>query len=306
MTAGFRSGFVAIVGRPNVGKSTLVNRLVGEKVAIVSPVPQTTRRRILGICNRPGGQIVLIDTPGIHKPHHEMNRRMVADAAEAVAGADLVIFLCEVPDPHRPARGFGPGDRFVLTRLPREGPPVILVINKIDRMRRSRLLPLIDSMKDAFPFRAILLISALTGENAEDFGDQMLSWLPEGPPLYPADESTDQTLRAMSTEIVREKLLHHTRQEIPHETCVLLETFREEEALTRIEVVVLVERESQRRIVIGREGSLLKTVGTEARVEIEALLGRKVFLGIRVKVSEGWRDDRRVLARLGLEAQGAG
>ena len=304
MTPATRSGFVAIVGRPNVGKSTLTNRLVGGKVAIVSAAPQTTRRRILGICNRPGGQCVIFDTPGIHKPHHEMNRRMVADATEAMAGADLIMFMCEVEEGWRTTSGFGPGDRFILSRLPREGVPVVLGINKIDRVKKSRLLPIIDSLKDAFPFREILLFSALTGDNTGDLAEKLISWLPEGEPLYPEDELTDQTVRAMACELIREKLLNHTRQELPHETCVLLDLYADEPALTRIEATVLVDRESQRKMVIGREGGMMKAVGTEAREEIERLIGRKVFLRIWVKVREGWRDDRRVLSQLGLDIRG--
>lgn len=294
--AGFRSGFVAIVGRPNVGKSTLTNALVGEKIAIVSDVPQTTRWTIRGVLTRPSGQIVVLDTPGIQKPRHEMSRRMVSEATGAVLRADLVILVVEPT-----GAGFGPQDRTILDQLPREGPPVVLAINKIDQVPKASLLPLIAKVKDLFPFREILLVSALKGDGLDDLPDRIIACLPEGDLLFPADDLTDQTLRRLAAEIVREKLLHHTRQEIPHEICVLVEAFEEKEALTKIEASILVERESQRRIVIGTEGSLLKTVGSEARPEIEALLGRQVLLKLWVKVRPGWRDDRSVLREMGLD-----
>jgi GTP-binding protein Era len=287
---------VAIVGRPNVGKSTLTNRLVGEKIAIVSDVPQTTRWTIRGVLTRPTGQIVVLDTPGILKPHHELSRRMMAEATGALLRADLILLVVEAT-----GRSFGPQDRTILEQLPAGGPPVVLVINKIDRVARQALLPLIARVKDLFPFREILLVSALTGDGMDDLPERIIACLPEGPPLFPGDDLTDQTIRSMAAEIVREKLLHHTRQEIPHELCVLIDTFEEKESLTRIEASILVERDSQRRIVIGREGSMLKTVGTEARVEIETLLGRKVFLNLWVKVRPGWREDHGILRAMGLE-----
>ncbi len=294
--AGFRSGFAAIVGRPNVGKSTLTNRLVGEKIAIVSEVPQTTRWTIRGVLTRPTGQIVVLDTPGIQKPRHEMSRRMVSEATGAVLRADLVLLVIEAT-----GKSFGSEDRSILDQLPRDGPPVVLVINKVDRVAKGALLPLIDRVKDLLPFREILLISALTGDGMEDLPERIIANLPPGDLLFPADDLTDQTVRRMAAEIVREKLLHHTRQEIPHETCVLIDLFQEKESLTVIDATILVERESQRGIVIGREGSMLKTVGSEARLEIEALLGRQVLLKLWVKVRPGWRDDRSVLRAMGLE-----
>jgi len=294
--AGFRSGFVAIVGRPNVGKSTLTNALVGEKIAIVSDVPQTTRWTIRGVLTRPSGQIVVLDTPGIQKPRHEMSRRMVSEATGAVLRADLVILVIEAS-----SGGFGPQDRSILDQLPREGPPVVLAINKIDKVEKQALLPLIVKVKDLFPFREILLVSAQSGDGLGDLPDRIISCLPEGDLLYPADDLTDQTLRRLAAEIVREKLLHHTRQEIPHEICVLIDVFEEKDELTRIEASILVERDSQRKIVIGREGSMLKTVGSEARAEIEMMLGTRVFLKLWVKVRPGWRDDRSVLREMGLD-----
>ncbi len=301
-----RAGFVAIVGRPNVGKSTLTNLLVGEKVAIVSDVPQTTRNRIRGICNRPAGQLVVVDTPGIHKPHHMLNRWMVADATDATRGVDLILFMVSADDGARSARGkpqpdLGPGDLYTLSVLPRGGPPVMLVVNKVDRIKKPALLPMIERVKDRFPFVGILLISALTGENTAGLAEKLLEHMPEGPPLFPDDYITDQSMRSLAAEIIREKILHHTRQEIPHETCVMIDSFAESESgLGRIEAIILVEKSSQKAIVIGRGGILLRTIGTEARLELEQLLGGKVFLKLWVKVRGGWRDDATTLRRLGL------
>jgi len=227
---------------------------------------------------------------------------MVAEATAAMTDVDLILFVIEV-EPGGPGRrsALGPGDRFILESLPRQGPPVVLVVNKIDRARKSRLLPLVEEVKEVFPFREILLISALTGDNAGDLPARLLAYLPEGPPLFPAEYATDQTARFMASELIREKLLHHTRQEIPHETCVLVEEFQErEDGLRRIHATILVEKESQRKIIIGREGGMLKRVGTEARLELESLLGGKVYLELWVKVRQGWRDDVNILTRLGL------
>lgn len=294
-----RSGFVAIIGRTNVGKSTLTNLLVGEKVAIVAEVPQTTRHRINGIVNLPGGQVVVVDTPGIHKPLHDMNRRMVAQATGAMKDVDLVLFMVEAAEA---PPWLGPGDRFILTQLPRERPPVMLVINKVDRVRdKQTLLPMIAGVKDQFPFAEILLVSALTGDNTQGLAERLLPYLPEGEPLFPAEQFTDQQERFLAAELIREKILHHTRQEIPHETCVLIESWDESrDDLTRIEATVLVEKLSQRGILVGHEGSLMKTIGTEARADLERLLDRKVFLKLWVRVREGWRDDDTVLRDLGI------
>lgn len=298
-----RSGFVAIIGRTNVGKSTLTNLLVGEKVAIVAEVPQTTRNRINGIVNLPGGQIVVVDTPGIHKPLHDMNRMMVAQATGAMRDVDLILFMIEATEA---PPWLGPGDRFILTQLPREAPPVVLVVNKVDRVHtKATLLPLIAGVKDQFPFKEILLISALTGDNTAGLGEKLLPYLPEGEPLFPSEQFTDQHERFLAAELIREKILHHTRQEIPHETCVMIESWDEDrDDLTKIEATVLVEKDSQRGILIGHEGSLMKTIGTEARVDLEHLLGKRVFLKLWVRVREGWRDDDTVLRDLGIRPPG--
>ncbi len=292
--APFRSGFVAVVGRPNVGKSTLVNRLVGQKVAIVSDKPQTTRNRILAVVNRPHGQIVLLDTPGIHKPMHRMNERMVDVAVRSVGQAEVVLWLAEVGEPP------GPGDRYVCDILKKAGRPVILGLNKIDTISKPQILPAIDAYRRLMEFQELIPLSALKGENAELVAERLLAHLPESERLYPEDFLTDLPERFFVAEIVREKLLLKTRDEIPYTTGVLIESFKEEESLVKIQAVILVERESQKGIVIGKGGAMLKAVGTEARQEIEAFLGTKVFLGLFVKVRERWREDQRILEEMGL------
>jgi GTP-binding protein Era len=299
MTAASRCGLVALVGRPNVGKSTVANLIVGEKFAIVSQAPQTTRNRLQGVRTLPGGQIVVVDTPGIHRPQHRMNEMMVEEARAALRDVDLIIMVVE-------ATGFGPGDRYVMAQLPRGGTPVLLAINKIDQVKKPVLLPLAARLNEMHPFEATLMISALTGENAADLPGMILARLPEGPNLFPEDYVTSQQSRFMAGELIREKILRHTRQEIPHETCVLVESWKEDEAtrLISIDAMILVEKDSQKGIVIGKEGSLLKTVGTEAREDLERLLGEKVFLKLWVKVRPGWRDDPDLLRQLGLAGGG--
>jgi GTP-binding protein Era len=296
----FRAGFVSVIGRPNVGKSTLVNRLVGQKVAIVSDKPQTTRNRILAVVNRPGAQLVLFDTPGIHKPTHEMNRRMVETAVRSIGQGDLVLWLAEVTEPP------GPGDRFVRDLLAKSGRRVILALNKIDTVPRPRILPAIDAWKDVLDFAEIVPISALKGDNVDRLETVVLRHLPEGPALYPEDVLTDLPERFFVAEMVRERILHHTREEIPYTSGVVIDSFKEEEHdLVRIHASILVERESQKGILIGRGGSMLKKIGTEAREQIEAFLGTKVFLGLFVKVRGAWRENEGVLSEMGL-GQGHG
>lgn len=289
-----RCGVVAVIGRPNVGKSTLVNRLVGEKISIVSPVPQTTRNRISGIANRPGVQIILLDTPGIHKPLHQLNRRMVETALGSLAGADLVYLLVE-------AGGLGPGDRFVIGHLEREGPPVFLLVNKVDRARKPDLLPLLESASRLFPFREIVPLSALTGDYVEELAEITRPLLPEGPALFPEDQPTDQPERFLVAEIIREKICLHTRQEVPHETAVVIDGWSEgDDGILRIEASVVAEKANQRGILIGKAGARMKRIGSEARVEIEALLACRVFLNLWVKISPGWRESPAFLKRLEL------
>ena len=277
-----------------MGKSTLVNRLVGQKVAIVSDKPQTTRNRILAVVNRPQGQIVLLDTPGIHKPMHRMNQRMVETALSTLGQVELVLWLGDVSE------AFGAGDRFVAQALRKAGKPVILGLNKIDLIAKPRLLPLIDTYRQLMDFAEVIPLSALTGENADLVAERLLAHLPEGERLYPEDFLTDLPERFFVGEMVREAILHHTRDEIPYVSGVVVESFKEEEGLVRIEASVLVERDSQKGIIIGRGGAMLKAIGTQARHQIEAFLAAKVFLGLFVKVREHWRENPRILEDMGL------
>ena len=291
----FRSGMIAIVGRPNVGKSTLLNRILQEKIAITSKTPQTTRHRILGVRTLPAAQLVLLDTPGIHKPKYRLNQRMVQVALESIQGADLILLLVEASE--QP----GAGDRYTIQAIKKARVPVILVINKMDLVKKNELLPLMDLFRKEHDFAELIPVSALTGENVDHLVENMVRYIPEGGPLYPEDTLTDQPMRALTSEIIREKILQRTREEIPYAVAVLLEEFREEEAknLTVIKATILVERTSQKRIIIGEGGRMLKEVGQEARAELEAKLGRKVYLELWVKVRKNWRQDERILRELG-------
>jgi GTP-binding protein Era len=289
---------VAVVGRPNVGKSTLVNRLVGQKVSIVSDKPQTTRNRILAVVNRPSGQLVLFDTPGVHKPMHRMNERMVDTAVRSLGQVDLALWMIDVTE------AYGPGDRHMKEVLRASGTPVMLGINKIDAVAKPRILPVIDQFRGLLDFVEIVPFSARSGENVEVLAERLVAHLPESPPLYPEDFLTDQPERFFVGEMVREQILRLTREEVPYASGVVVESFKEEEGLVRIEASILVERESQKGILIGKGGSMLKAVGTAARQEIEAFLGTRVFLGLFVKVRERWREDARVLEDMGLGKPG--
>ena len=291
---GIRSGFVSVVGRPNVGKSTLVNRLVGQKVAIVSDKPQTTRNRILAVVHRPGGQIVLFDTPGIHKPMHRMNERMVDAAVKSVGQVDVVLWLADVTE------AYGPGDRHVRDVLRQSGKPVVLGLNKIDAVPKPKILPAIEQYRHLMDFAEVIPLSARTGENVDLLEEKLLERLPPGERLYPEDYLTDQPERFFVAEMVREQVLRLTREEIPYTTGVLIDSFQEDGALVRIQATILVERESQKGILIGRGGAMMKAIGTEARKQIEEFLGTKVYLGLFVKVKERWREDARTLEEMGL------
>lgn len=291
-----KAGFAALVGRPNAGKSTLLNRFVGEKVAIVSDKPQTTRQRIVGVHNAAGGQIVFIDTPGIHKPLHRMNRRMVDVAMESLGQADVVVLVVDAST--RP----GSGDAFVQDALKRAHVQPILALNKIDRIAKPRLLPLMEQYAGALPCRAIVPVSATTGDGVADLERELLAALPEGEPLYPDDYLTDQTQRSMAAELIREKVLTHTRDELPFTTAVVIDRFEEPSAggITRIFASILVDHHSQKPIVVGKGGAMVKRIGTEARQDLERLLDGRVHLELHVKVREHWRDDERLLDELGL------
>ncbi len=295
-----RSGFVSFIGRPNAGKSTLVNRLVGTKVAIVSDKPQTTRNRILAVKNRPDGQIVVLDTPGIHKPLHRMNVRMVDAALETIKEVDLLVLVADVTEP------IGHGDRFVLDLVREARTTSVLALNKIDQIAKPKLLPIIDGYRQQHAFADIVPISALTGDGVDALEKVIIDHLPEGEPLYPEDFLTDQPERAMAAEIIREKLLRHTGAELPFTTAVVVDRFEEVEGedgqrgLVRLYATILVERESQKPIVIGRGGEMIKRIGTDARRDLESLLDARVFLDLHVKVNADWRENERVLDDLGV------
>jgi GTP-binding protein Era len=295
MTEKYKSGTVALIGRPNAGKSTLLNKLVGEKIAIVSDKPQTTRTRISGVLTRDEGQIVFLDTPGIHKPGYKLNRRMMSIVTDALSTVDLIMLMIDAT-----AR-MGAGDRFVLDMLKRVQARAFLVPNKVDALRdKSALLPLIGAYGVEREFAEVIPISALTGDGAELLVEKAFEYLPEGQPLYPEDELTDQPERAIVAELVREKILQTTGEEIPYVTAVVTEKWEEKEEITEINCLIYVERTSHRAIVIGRGGARLKEIGTAARRDIEKLLGRHVYLSLFVKVREHWRDDERTLNELGI------
>ena len=294
----FHSGFVALIGRPNAGKSTLLNRLVGQKIAAVSNKPQTTRFRIQGVITKPEGQIVLIDTPGVHKPGYEMNRRMMATVQDALLGVDLVCLIRDV------SVSTGSGDKFVLELVQRAQKPTLLLLNKIDKLPdKSVLLPLIDSYQHEYDWAEQIPISALKATAVDLLADQIIKHLPVGEQIFDEDELTDQSLRSLAAEIVREKILKTTGEEIPYVTAVVTEKWDEErEDFTRIHCAILVERPSQKKIIIGKGAERLKTVGMQARKEIEALVGHRVHLELFVKVEKDWRDRESLLDDLGIHA----
>lgn len=290
-----KSGVVALIGRPNAGKSTMLNRLVGEKIAIVSDKPQTTRTRITGVLTQPEGQIVFLDTPGIHKPIHKLNRRMMSFVTDALSSVDLIVLLIDATQP------MGRGDRFVLDMIRSTSTTAFLLPNKVDLMRdKKQLLPLIKTYTDEREFAEVVPISALTGDGVDLLVKKLFEALPTGPLLFPEDEMTDQPERVLAAEMVREKILQATGDELPYVTAVFTERWEETEGLTIIHCLIYVERASHRAIVIGKGGARLKEVGTAARADIEKLLGRRVFLNLFVKVRERWRDDERVLNELGI------
>ena len=307
------SGVVALVGCPNVGKSTLLNRLVGEKVAIVSPKPQTTRTRILGVVNRPEGQVAFVDTPGLHEPRRTLGQAMVSLALDAVADVDLVVLVVEPTlGKDRRSPEVTPENRAILERLSGLRKPRFLVLNKVDAVAKSPLLPLAELYRKALAFDETFFLSARTGEGVEEFLVTLLKHLPEGAPLYPAETFTDQSERVLAAELIREQVLHHCREEVPHASAVLVDVFDESDraprpgaqgalqGLIRIAATVFVERESQKAIVIGKRGAMLKAIGTDARAALERLLGTHIYLSLRVKVEPRWRDTERGLRRVGL------
>ena len=290
----FRSGFVAIIGRPNAGKSTLLNALAGEKLAIVSPKPQTTRNRVLGVIHVPkkkgkaGAQVVVIDTPGVHQPKSSLDRKMMSEVREALNGCDVILMIADA------ARKQEEADEFLLRLIKETKTPVLLLLNKIDLLRaeKGQLLPLIEKYSKLHEFREVLPISARKRQGLDLLIDKVIEALPEGPPYFPEDQITDQPARFMAAELVREQVLLATSEEVPHSTTVMVEEFEEGAKLTRIAAAIYCEREGQKRILIGHRGQVLKKIGTEARMEMEKMLGTKVYLELFVKVRPNWRESR--------------
>jgi GTP-binding protein Era len=289
-----KSGFVSIVGRPNSGKSTLLNRVVGEKLSIVTHKPQTTRHVVRGIVTRPEGQITFLDTPGIHKPIHRMNERMMKSVRDAMADVDLILLIVDA------SAAFGSGDEFTLELLKPVATKKFLLLNKIDRVDKRNLLPLIDRYSKLSTFEEIIPVSALTGDGVETLLVEILKYLPEGPMFYPEDQISDQPERAIAAEMIREKLILATEEEMPYATAVVIDRFEETEKIYRIYCSIYVERESQKAIIIGKAGQKLKEIGTEARSELESFFDCKIFLELHVKVKKNWRDDEGTLRTLGL------
>ena len=300
-TQEFRSGFVSVIGRPNAGKSTLLNALVGEKLAIISEKPQTTRTTVQGVANAPGAQIIFIDTPGIHKSTTLFNKRMLDTVRAALEDRDALLYVADASAP------FSAEETDAIGVLKDVSTPALLVLNKIDRVAdKRRLLPLIEQYKSLRDFAEYLPVSALTGEGLDRLRDAIVSRLPEGPALFPPDYLTDQPERFLAAELIREQLLRHTRQEVPHAVAVLIDRWEEDPKLTRIAATIYVEREGQKAIVIGAAGATLKKVGTLARHAIEKFLGRKVFLELFVKVQKDWRENPAFLNAIDWRAMRGG
>ena len=291
-----KSGFVAIIGRPNAGKSTLLNQLLQRKIAIVSDKPQTTRNRITGVLTRDDGQIIFLDTPGIHKPKHKLGKLMVDIAQCTLEEVDLIYYLVDINS------AFGPGEQFILDKLKTIKTPVFLILNKVDLLKKEEILEHIASWQERGSFAEIFPLSALTGENTESLVDKTIEYLPEGPMYYPEEAVTDQPEQVVIGELIREKILHLTREEIPHSVAVVVEMMEPRKNGTiYIGATIYVERASQKGIIIGKGGALLKKIGSEARQDIEFLLGNKVFLELWVKVKEDWRNKEKILRHLGYE-----
>jgi GTP-binding protein Era len=288
----FRSGFVAIVGRPNAGKSTLVNRLVGQKIAIVTSKPQTTRNRIQGIVTKAQSQIVFIDTPGLHDADSALGRQMMQEVAAALEGIDVLLLMVDASSMHPHA------DELLLQKAQRFRGKTILALNKVDRLPKPKLLPLIDAFSKAFEFAAIVPISALKGTGCEELLDEIRKQLPEGEPYFPEDQVTDQPERFLAAEIIREKAIQVMYHEVPYALAVVVEKFEETPKLLRIEAVLNVERDSQKKILIGHKGEMIKKIGTEARKELEALLDTRIYLGLFVKVVPDWRESPQKVREL--------
>ena len=295
MESNYKSGFVSIVGRPNVGKSTFLNRIVGQKIAIMSDKPQTTRNKIQGVVTTDDSQIVFIDTPGIHKPKHALGDFMNKMAKQTIPDVDVVLFMINANEK------IGPGDRFVIDLLSRTKSPVFLVINKIDLIHPDELLPIIETYQAEYDFAEIVPISALQGNNVDRLFDVLKTYIPEGPQYYPDDQVTDHPERFIMAELIREKVLYFTHEEVPHSVAVTIEKIsRDENEKVHVMANIIVERSSQKGILIGKQGAMMKQIGTGARREIERLLGSKVYLELWVKVQKGWRNKQIHLREFGF------
>lgn len=292
----FKSGFISIIGRPNVGKSTFLNHVVGQKIAIMSDKPQTTRNKIQGVVTSEDAQLIFIDTPGIHKPKHKLGDFMMKTARNTLKEVDVILFMVNANEP------IGRGDRFIMEWLGKTETPVFLVINKIDLVHPDQLLEIITTYTAEYDFAEIVPISALNGNNTDRLMDTLKAYVPEGPKYYPDDQVTDHPERFIIAEMIREKVLHHTREEVPHSIAVMIEKIERNEArnLVDIQAVIIVERDSQKGIVIGKRGALLKEIGTQARRDIEMLLGSKVYLELWVKVQRDWRNKPGQLKEFGF------
>jgi len=300
----FHSGFACILGRPNAGKSTLLNALVGERLAIISPKPQTTRNRIQGIVHvpkqgkRPGAQVILIDTPGVHKPDSSLGRKMMVEVRDALEGCDLILLIVDVN------KRLSPEDNFALKLAQQAGTPVFLLLNKIDLLRdKKALLPIIEELRQRHEFKEIIPLSALKKEGLDLLLENVVSALPTGPKYFPEDQTTDQPARFMAAEIIRERVLLETKEEVPHATSVIVEQFEETPRLTRIAAAIFCERDGQKAILVGKGGQMLKKIGTAARLNIERMLQTKVFLELFVKVQPGWRNSRSFVDELDWRRQ---
>jgi len=291
----FKSGFISIIGRPNVGKSTLLNTLVGERIAITTHKPQTTRNRIMGIRNMPEGQFIFLDTPGIHRPETLLNRYMVDAALDTFGSSDLLVLVVEADS------GVQEGDRLIIGKLDAVKVPVILVINKIDLIEKTRLLPLIDSFRNLLPFAAVIPLSARTGDGVPLLLEEIGQLLPEGPMYFPEEAMTDRSERFIAAEMIREQVILHTRQEIPYSLAVLVNSFQEveEKNLLRIKADVIVEKDSHKGILIGKKGAMLKQIGTAARLSLEKFFATRVYLELFVKVRKDWTRDAKMLREFG-------
>ncbi|MBT2690458.1 GTPase Era [Bacillus sp. ISL-47] len=293
---GHKSGFISIIGRPNVGKSTFLNRVIGQKIAIMSDKPQTTRNKVQGVLTTDDAQFIFIDTPGIHKPKHKLGDFMMKVAQNTLKEVDVILFMVNAQE------GFGRGEEFIIEKFQSVRTPIFLVINKIDQVHPDELLKLIDSYKEKYEFSEIIPISALEGNNVETLLGQIKKYIPEGPQFYPADQVTDHPERFIVSELIREKVLHLTREEIPHSLAVMIDKMerREDKDVVHVMATIIVERDSQKGIVIGKQGKMLKEVGKRARVDIENLLGSKVYLELWVKVQKDWRNKMSQLRDFGF------